>query len=378
MTYSSSASIRRGNRDARSASPQHGASPSPENAGDHPARGSRFDFDPVVINQLFMIPFVENSHTWEDEDLTQAIVFLTGGRCPIWETFSLTYLQPQYHCLYKMCEFNWIFGFHVDAMIKQRLRFLFAFVRSKPIDFGRLVYDQVVDMARDSDADKKIILPNLIYQTLILQREITALQGDEPLIGHPQWINGVEADSSIRRGRKGRINVESAWYLGAFMPAEKRGYELVHQPSILKTCNVTHMVNKSPCEIGIYVSGVDKGIKVLEANVPTHGLSTLALGIFYVCLGEDIEANNVFQQFTANHVDLDSNAIYEMGDELESRLIQFHAPFFKTNGPTLKFPDDNVIDTPTCLYGHTYDVEYEEGCKYCMLFCLCLKISHLL
>ncbi|KAF3511780.1 hypothetical protein F2Q69_00006367 [Brassica cretica] len=58
-----------------------------------------------------------------------------------------------------------------------------------------LVYDQVVDMARESDADKKIILPNLIYQTLILQREITALPGDEPLIGRPPWINGAKADS---------------------------------------------------------------------------------------------------------------------------------------------------------------------------------------
>ena len=115
------------------------------------------------------------------------------------------------------------------------------------------------------------------------------------------------------------------------------------------------MVNESPCEISIYgkfrdffvkcvdagnidavyyeglnrstVSGVDQGIKVLEANVPTHGLSTLAIGIFYVCLGQDIEAINVFQQFAANHVDLESDAISEMGDELESRLIQFHAPF---------------------------------------------------
>ncbi|KAF3523325.1 hypothetical protein F2Q69_00046538 [Brassica cretica] len=258
MTYSSSASIHRGNRDAHSASTQRGANPSPEHAGDHPARfmifesrleasqrfiignepvanlwslgrvteesfckcqqlcirgflvqevlllddpaiaearrivdnvgwmysvlharpfcprvvrecvsnlcsadervyirGSRFDFDPVVINQLFMTPFVENSHTWEDEDLMQTIVFLISGRCP-------------------------------NAMIKQRLHFLFAFVRNKPIDFGRLVYDQVVDMAPDSDAHKKIILPNLIYQTLILQREITSLPGDEPLIGHPQ------------------------------------------------------------------------------------------------------------------------------------------------------------------------------------------------
>ena len=77
------------------------------------------------------------------------------------------------------------------------------------MDFGRLVYDEVVVMARESDADKKIIFPNLNYQTLILQREITALTGDEPLIGHPQWINGVEAESSTRRGRRGRINVGS-------------------------------------------------------------------------------------------------------------------------------------------------------------------------
>ena len=44
-------------------------------------RGCRFDFGPVVINQQFMTPFVEKSHVWEDEDLTQAIVFLTVDAC---------------------------------------------------------------------------------------------------------------------------------------------------------------------------------------------------------------------------------------------------------------------------------------------------------
>ncbi|KAF3597845.1 hypothetical protein DY000_02021624 [Brassica cretica] len=44
-------------------------------------RGCRFDFYPVVINQQFMTPFVEKSHVWEDEDLTQAIVFLTVDAC---------------------------------------------------------------------------------------------------------------------------------------------------------------------------------------------------------------------------------------------------------------------------------------------------------
>nr|VDC66801.1 unnamed protein product [Brassica rapa] len=136
-------------------------------------RGCRFDFDPVVINQLFMTPIVEQPHTWEDDDLSQAITFLTGGRY---------------------------------AMLKKRLRFLFAFVRNKPIDFGRLAYDQIIEMSCQSDADKKIVLPNLIYQTLNLQRDILALPGDEPLIGQPQNVSGLQADLSLRRGRRGRIH----------------------------------------------------------------------------------------------------------------------------------------------------------------------------
>ncbi|KAF3505477.1 hypothetical protein F2Q69_00005517 [Brassica cretica] len=84
------------------------------------------------------------------------------------------------------------------------------------------------------------------------------------------------------------VGQESAWYLGAFMRAEKRGYELVHQPSILKTCNVTPMVNKSPCEFGIYGNQSPRG------KCSYDGLSSLVVGILYVWLGEDIEANNVF------------------------------------------------------------------------------------
>ncbi|KAG2330189.1 hypothetical protein Bca52824_001369 [Brassica carinata] len=126
---------------------------------------------------------------------------------PSVETFSLTYLLPQYLCLYKLCELNWLPGFHVDAMIKKRHASL---VRNKAIDFGRLVYDQVIEMCRNSEADKKIVLPNFIYQTLILQREILTLPGDEPLIGEPHRIEGVEADLSLRRGRRGRINSESS------------------------------------------------------------------------------------------------------------------------------------------------------------------------
>ena len=132
---------------------------------------------------------------------------MTDGRCRRWDTFSLTNLLPQYRSLYKLCSLNWLPGLHEESLIKNRLRFLWALVRMKPIDFGRLVYDQVLEMARSSDADEKIILPYFIYQTLILLRKITALPGDEPLIGHPLCISGDEVDSHIPRGRRRRTYV---------------------------------------------------------------------------------------------------------------------------------------------------------------------------
>ena len=125
------------------------------------------------------------------------------------------------------------------------------------------------------------------------------------------------------------LGKESAWYLGPFMQTGKRGYGLVHQPSILKRCNVTPIVDETPSAIeffgnfrtfflkcvgvgnveAIYYEGlhratslgVEEGIKVLEANVPKHGLSTLAVGIFYVCLAKEMEATNVFEEFGGNH-----------------------------------------------------------------------------
>ncbi|KAF2533272.1 hypothetical protein F2Q70_00030283 [Brassica cretica] len=47
---------------------------------------------------------------------------------------------------------------------------------------------------------------------------------------------------------------------------------------------------------GLYAAtfDVEHAINILEPNVPRHTLSTLAVGVFNVCLGEDKEASKVF------------------------------------------------------------------------------------
>ncbi|CAN6869697.1 unnamed protein product [Brassica oleracea] len=156
------------------------------------------------------------------------------------------------------------------------------------------------------------------------------------------------------------LGKESAWYLGPFMRTGKQAiyYEGLHRSTSL---------------------GVEGGIKVFEANVPKHGLSTLAVGIFYVCLGKEIEATNVFEQFTANHnLDLKSNAIFEMGDELQLRLWSFHPPLSNTYEKTFKFPEDDFLASPSCLHRHAHTMDLEGSCKNCRLFWVCLNISKLL
>ena len=175
---------------------------------------------------------------------------------------------------------------------------------------------------------------------------------------------------------------ESFWHVASFMYAGKRRYILVHEPSVLKTCNVSPMLNFVNIEIGIYrkfrdfflkcvnagnlnavyleglhlasVLGLEEAIHALQQNFPTHRMSTLAVGIFSVCLGNDIEASKLFQEFGANHAVLMSDAIFDMADEIECRLTAFGAPHLNSYGHTFKFPDDKVIKPPKCDYGYDY------------------------
>ncbi|KAL0886313.1 hypothetical protein Bca101_010296 [Brassica carinata] len=199
---------------------------------------------------------------------------------------------------------------------------------------------------------------------------------------------------------------ESFWHVASFMRAEKRGYGLVHDPLVLKTCNISPMLNFVNIEIGIYgkfrdfflkcvnagninavyleglhlasVLGLANAIHALQQNIPTHRTSTISVGIFDVCHGNDIEASKVFQEFGANHKGFMSEAIFDMADELEWRLTVFGAPNLNTYGPTFKFPDDEVIKPPQCHYGHDGTHDFEGSCKYCRLFWICCNVCHML
>lgn len=153
-------------------------------------RGTMYRFMPSVINILMKTPFVEDSFHWEAVVLNQAIAYLTRGNCLRWNGFRLDALIKPYQILYRVCRLNWLPGPDTDVMIQDRLRLLYAVATRKKVDFGRLVYDQVIEMVRRSDWCTDLIFPNLIYQLLMMQKEVPILPGDEGLIGRGVPIFG--------------------------------------------------------------------------------------------------------------------------------------------------------------------------------------------
>ena len=153
-----------------------------------------------------MTPSIEHSFEWKEVDLKQAISHLTGGQCSGWMGFNLNALLNPFQALYRVCELNWLPGPDSDSMIKTRLRLLYAVANRNKIKFGHLVYEQVIEMTRKTDWDTNLIFPNLIYQLLVLQKEVPLLPGDEePVVGRGLPIYGLAVDTSGPMGRR-RLN----------------------------------------------------------------------------------------------------------------------------------------------------------------------------
>ncbi|KAF8080248.1 hypothetical protein N665_0962s0005 [Sinapis alba] len=165
----------------------------------------------------------------------------------------------------------------------------------------------------------------------------------------------------------GIIGSESWWRLGPFLRSGKRAYALMSR--ILSDClnagNVDAIYFESLLlatrhgELAVVVA-------LLETNVPTDDQSTVAYGIFNVCLGEEVKESHAFQQFVHLHDKLESESVEQMCNGLEWQLSWFHPPHMDRYGSTFKYPNDEVIKILDCVNDH--DPNFERFYKACNAF----------
>ena len=130
--------------------------------------GTHFGFDPDVINTVMLTPSLRNHTTGRVLISKWPIMFsrvigasggLNSPSLPL-----LLLIKSCTGCASAtgwVCERNWLSGPETDEFIKMRLRLIYAIVNRRSINFGELVYDQILAMAHRCDPERKIIFPNL-------------------------------------------------------------------------------------------------------------------------------------------------------------------------------------------------------------------------
>ncbi|KAF3508363.1 hypothetical protein F2Q69_00004235 [Brassica cretica] len=150
-------------------------------------RGSLVDFSPSLINSLYCIPGFEEDPNWMDESIDEVCGFLTDGRIRRWENMSSKYLTATNQVLYKLVCSNWIPTMNYTSMNQKRLRFVYMLHHHDGSDFGKLVYDQIMEMAENTKTEKTrcIMFPILIQQVILFQRTIPPDTLNDEFTGTP-------------------------------------------------------------------------------------------------------------------------------------------------------------------------------------------------
>ncbi|XP_013650701.1 uncharacterized protein LOC106355270 [Brassica napus] len=153
-------------------------------------RGSLVEFSPSLINTMYCIPQLEEDSSWVNENLDKVCTLLSGNRIKRGEDMSSKYLTVTNQVLYKLVCSNWIPTMSYTAMNAERLRFVYMLYHRRGFNFGKIVYNQILKMAENTETEKKrrIILPTLIQQVILIQRNIPPDTSDEAESDFPKLV----------------------------------------------------------------------------------------------------------------------------------------------------------------------------------------------
>lgn len=140
-------------------------------------RGKMFNFSPAVINELFETQDHSAHEPWTNEDVDEAVVTVTGGKKKKWGRVSMVDLTKTMNLMFKFTCANWMPTSNKSTLTKDRIRFIHMLCQGRPFNFGKMVFDQILEVAA-SPEDHNLLFPNLIGQLLDSQHEHVTAEAD--------------------------------------------------------------------------------------------------------------------------------------------------------------------------------------------------------
>ncbi|KAK6147809.1 hypothetical protein DH2020_018721 [Rehmannia glutinosa] len=134
-------------------------------------RNKLYDFSPSVINEFFGTPDCAEGR--QIRDFNMVLKVLTGNRMTLWpahpKKVSSSALTSLYGVLFKIDLSNWVPSSHSSSVTREQARVIYLIGKGLPLNFGQLVFDQVLRQAESSSASGVLPFPSTIYQILCSQ-----------------------------------------------------------------------------------------------------------------------------------------------------------------------------------------------------------------
>ncbi|KAL8035039.1 hypothetical protein ABFX02_12G071200 [Erythranthe guttata] len=134
-------------------------------------RNSIFSFSPKIINSHLQTPTVIDEDNYGD--FTKVCKTLSGNCLKSWPAhprkFKVSQLTAFYSVMFRLTVMNWIPSKNVSVVTKSHAVLMYKLGMGLPVDFGKLFFNNIGQLAQKISSFTHLPYPSLIYSILLSQ-----------------------------------------------------------------------------------------------------------------------------------------------------------------------------------------------------------------
>uniref|UniRef100_A0A1J3GP32 Putative plant transposon protein domain-containing protein n=1 Tax=Noccaea caerulescens TaxID=107243 RepID=A0A1J3GP32_NOCCA len=154
-------------------------------------RDQEYVFSPAVVNEFLGMETLSEAEMKKEADadsvsLKTLAQLFTADEKAEWSDISTIVMTPCFAALVVIASHNWIPSTHRNHVSIERAKLIYKLSAGIRVDFGQLVFDQVMSMTRLQVKDSRwLLFPRLIYGIIQMQDPLSL--GDDDVLVRPLY-----------------------------------------------------------------------------------------------------------------------------------------------------------------------------------------------